>query len=169
MDYPTDRANGYHIGSGTIESAVKQIASQRTKVSGALWNLYFTNTTQQSVTATALDDLVAEGTHNCIIPNNISASGASEYPTSLGVNNVTSAVTDNDSAGISVDESDGVAMDETGPTTDTFAISSNMNPTETVDVPLSTDGECTFTPLSSGTSITVTLPVNVQTAQTSSQ
>jgi hypothetical protein len=27
MDYPTYRANGYHIGSGTIESAVKQIAS----------------------------------------------------------------------------------------------------------------------------------------------
>jgi len=39
MDYPTYRANGYHIGSGTIESAVKQIASQRMKVSGAIWNL----------------------------------------------------------------------------------------------------------------------------------
>jgi len=39
MDYPTYRANGYQIGSGTIESAVKQIASQRMKVSGARWNL----------------------------------------------------------------------------------------------------------------------------------
>ena len=39
MDYPTYRANGYHIGSGTIESAVKQIASQRMKVPGATWNL----------------------------------------------------------------------------------------------------------------------------------
>lgn len=39
MDYPTYRANGYHIGSGTIESGVKQIASQRMKVSGAIWNL----------------------------------------------------------------------------------------------------------------------------------
>jgi hypothetical protein len=39
MDYPTYRNRGYHIGSGTIESAVKQIASQRMKVSGARWNL----------------------------------------------------------------------------------------------------------------------------------
>lgn len=39
MDYPTYRANGYQIGSGTIESGVKQIASQRMKVPGARWNL----------------------------------------------------------------------------------------------------------------------------------
>jgi len=39
MDYPTYRANGYQIGSGTIESGVKQIATQRMKVSGARWNL----------------------------------------------------------------------------------------------------------------------------------
>lgn len=39
MDYPTYRSNGYQIGSGTIESAVKQIASQRMKVSGARWNV----------------------------------------------------------------------------------------------------------------------------------
>lgn len=39
MDYPTYRANGYQIGSGTIESGVKQIASQRMKVSGARWHL----------------------------------------------------------------------------------------------------------------------------------
>ncbi len=39
MDYPTYRANGYQIGSGTIESGVKQIASQRMKVPGARWAL----------------------------------------------------------------------------------------------------------------------------------
>jgi len=39
MDYPSYRKNGYQIGSGTIESAVKQIASQRLKVSGARWNV----------------------------------------------------------------------------------------------------------------------------------
>ena len=39
MDYPTYRANGYQIGSGTVESAVKQIAQQRLKVPGARWNL----------------------------------------------------------------------------------------------------------------------------------
>ncbi len=39
MDYATYRQHGYQIGSGTIESAVKQIATHRMKVSGARWNL----------------------------------------------------------------------------------------------------------------------------------
>lgn len=38
MDYPTYRANGYHIGSGTIESGCKRIVSQRLKVAGAIWD-----------------------------------------------------------------------------------------------------------------------------------
>jgi hypothetical protein len=39
MDYPTYRANGYQIGSGTIESACKQIVTQRLKVASAIWEL----------------------------------------------------------------------------------------------------------------------------------
>jgi hypothetical protein len=39
MDYPAYRANGYQIGSGTIESGIKQIGLQRMKVPGAFWNL----------------------------------------------------------------------------------------------------------------------------------
>lgn len=39
MDYATFRRNGYQIGSGTIESAAKQIGLRRMKVPGAMWNL----------------------------------------------------------------------------------------------------------------------------------
>jgi hypothetical protein len=39
MDYARFRAAGYQIGSGTIESGCKQIASQRLKRSGARWSL----------------------------------------------------------------------------------------------------------------------------------
>lgn len=39
MDYATYRAQGYQIGSGTVESAAKQIGTQRMKVPGARWNL----------------------------------------------------------------------------------------------------------------------------------
>ncbi len=39
MDYPTYRDNGYQIGSGTIESAAKQIGLLRLKVPGARWDL----------------------------------------------------------------------------------------------------------------------------------
>lgn len=38
MDYPTYRRQGYQIGSGTIESAAKQIGTMRMKVAGAIWN-----------------------------------------------------------------------------------------------------------------------------------
>jgi hypothetical protein len=39
MDYPAYRRQGYQIGSGTIESAAKQIGMMRMKVSGAIWNV----------------------------------------------------------------------------------------------------------------------------------
>ena len=39
MRYPEYRAQGYQIGSGTIESGCKQIATQRLKVAGAIWDL----------------------------------------------------------------------------------------------------------------------------------
>jgi hypothetical protein len=39
MHYPEYRAKGYQIGSGTIESGCKQVATQRLKVAGAIWNL----------------------------------------------------------------------------------------------------------------------------------
>jgi hypothetical protein len=38
MDYPSYRRQGYQIGSGTIESAAKQIGAMRMKVAGATWN-----------------------------------------------------------------------------------------------------------------------------------
>jgi hypothetical protein len=39
MDYAVYRRKGYQIGSGTIESACKQLGIQRMKVPGATWNL----------------------------------------------------------------------------------------------------------------------------------
>jgi hypothetical protein len=39
MDYATFRRKGYQIGSGTVESACKQLGILRMKVPGATWNL----------------------------------------------------------------------------------------------------------------------------------
>lgn len=39
MQYADYRSNGYWIGSGTIESACKQIASARLKIAGARWTV----------------------------------------------------------------------------------------------------------------------------------
>ncbi|MCG8350838.1 MAG: ISKra4 family transposase [Chloroflexales bacterium] len=38
MDYPTYRARGLHIGSGTVESTCKQIVSARLKLAGMIWD-----------------------------------------------------------------------------------------------------------------------------------
>jgi hypothetical protein len=39
MSYAEYRANGYQIGSGTVESGCKQIVTQRLEVAGAIWDL----------------------------------------------------------------------------------------------------------------------------------
>ena len=39
MDYAAYRQAGYQIGSGTVESACKQLGIQRMKVPGATWDL----------------------------------------------------------------------------------------------------------------------------------
>jgi hypothetical protein len=46
MKYAQYRKKGYVIGSGTVESACKQIATARLKIAGARWTL-------QGVVATA--------------------------------------------------------------------------------------------------------------------
>ncbi len=66
MDYPTYRNNGYQIGLGTIESAAKQIVSQRMKVTGAIWNLERARLVAKARAAFLSDqwnDLAARRTH----------------------------------------------------------------------------------------------------------
>jgi hypothetical protein len=66
MDYPTYRKNGYQIGSGTIESAAKQIVAQRMKVTGAIWNLDSARLVAKARAAflsDQWDDLAARRTH----------------------------------------------------------------------------------------------------------
>lgn len=46
MKYDQYRKKGYAIGSGTVESACKQIATARLKIAGARWTL-------EGLTATA--------------------------------------------------------------------------------------------------------------------
>jgi hypothetical protein len=39
MDYPSYRARGLQVGSGTVESACKQLVSARLKLAGMIWNV----------------------------------------------------------------------------------------------------------------------------------
>jgi len=43
MDYPSYQSRGWHIGSGTIESACKTVVGQRLKLAGMRWREYGTD------------------------------------------------------------------------------------------------------------------------------
>jgi hypothetical protein len=66
MDYPTYRARGYQIGSGTIESGCKRIATQRLKVAGAIWNeenAIRTAKTRSALLSGQWEDIIARREH----------------------------------------------------------------------------------------------------------
>ncbi|HEX3052504.1 MAG TPA: SH3 domain-containing protein, partial [Aggregatilineaceae bacterium] len=101
------------------------------------WNAAWT------VTVTAVNDLLMEGPHSCFITNDITASGSVEYPASMGVADVTVAITDNESAGVTVTESDGITDVTEGGATDTFTVVLNSQPTAgTVTVSATPDAQC---------------------------
>jgi hypothetical protein len=56
----------------------------------------------QTVTISAVNDTTTEGPHTCSITHAITASGAAEYSTSMGIISVTVQIIDNDIAGITV-------------------------------------------------------------------
>jgi len=99
--------------------------------------------TPWTITVTAVNDLLMEGPHSCLITNDITASGAAEYPASMGVADITAAITDNESAGVTVTESDGNTDVTEGGATDTFTIVLNSQPTAgTVTVSATPDAQC---------------------------
>ena len=66
MNYAEFRAKGYQIGSGTVESACKQIGLERMKVPGATWSLEGARRTAKaraSLLSNQWDALAARRTH----------------------------------------------------------------------------------------------------------
>jgi hypothetical protein len=103
--------------------------------------------TVQTVTVTAVDDLVVEGTHSCVISTAVT-SGDSNFD-GLSVSDVTADVTDNDTAGVTVSEGpDGVAVDEENATSDSFTVELTSEPSDDVTYDFSSGSQCTVTPAS---------------------
>ena len=135
---------------------------------GAPVNLTFTAAnwnTPQTVVATAVDDAVAEGTHTSIITHTV-ASGDGGY-NGLSVANVSATITDNDTASVNIVISGGAtSVSETGPTSDTYTIALNSQPTANVTVTVTPDGE---TSVGGGAGVPINLvftTANWNTAQT---
>lgn len=100
----------------------------------ANWN------TPQSVTLTAVDDVVAEGAHSSTVVHTAS-SGDVDYD-GIAIAALVAAVTDNDSAGVSLIESGGTTIvSETGPTSDTYTVVLDTQPTASVTITVDPDAE----------------------------
>ncbi len=97
--------------------------------------------TLQTVTVTAVDDSVAEGTHSGVITH--SSSSSDPNYNALSVSSVTAQITDNDSAGVSVAESGGGTTVTEGGATDTYTVVLTSQPTAQVNIALDAGSQLT--------------------------
>jgi hypothetical protein len=120
----------------------------------ANWNI------PQTVTVTAVDDAVAEGTHTSIITH--SASSTDLNYNGISVSAVTAQIIDNDTVGVTIVESDGVTqVNEEAVTSDSYTLRLNTQPTANVTITVTSDSQTTVSP----TTLTFT-PADWDTPQT---
>lgn len=100
--------------------------------------------TPQTVTVTAVDDQVTEGTHTGTITHT-SISTDPKYDALPTIDSITVNITDNDTPGINITETGGdTTVNEEGPTNDTYEITLNSQPTNTVTISLTPDSQITL-------------------------
>lgn len=101
--------------------------------------------TPQTITATAVDDGFAESSHTGTITHTASSSDV-DY-NGISISNVSVSISDNDIAGVTVSETSySTSVNEQGPTTDTYTLVLNTEPTANVVIDPTTDADCTATP-----------------------
>ena len=113
-------------GQATVDPAVLTFVP-------AGWN------TPQTVTVTAVNDLVAEGLHGSVITHTL-ASADGDY-NGLAVANVIANITDNDAAGVTVAESGGSTVVAEGGAGDGYTLVLTSEPTADVVVTADPDGQ----------------------------
>ena len=169
------RTDTYTVRLTTLPAASVSIAvtSDDTKaatVSPA--TLHFTATnwnTGQTVTVTAVDDLVDQGDSQRRVTISHSATSADAKYNNILIRDVTAIVVDNDGAGITIDESSGstsVSEASGGSRTDTYTVALNSRPTASVTIGVESGATgaatinpatLTFSPSSWNTAQTVTI------------
>jgi hypothetical protein len=125
----------------------------------ANWN------TAQTISVTAINDTIAEGTTASVITHSVS-SGDANY-NNIDVRNIPVTVIDNDTVGATIAETDGATnVSEEGATTDTYTLSLNTEPTANVVVTVTPDSQVNLGG-GVGTPVTLTFtPSDWSTAQT---
>ena len=125
--------------SGTVSITISSDADATTTPA----SLTFTTgnwSTPQTVTVTAVNDAILEGTHTGTITH--SASGGSYDGASIS--NVVANVTDNDTASVTVTETGGSTDVTEGGATDTYDVVLDLEPSGTVTVTLNPDADASL-------------------------
>jgi hypothetical protein len=155
----------YTVVLNTAPSAVVTVtATPDAQVTVSPSILSFTNSnwsTPQTVTITAVDDSVTEGTHTGTIAH--STTSADSTYNALTVTPVTATITDNDTAtaGVTLTESGGNTTVSEGGATDSYTAVLNSAPSSSVIITVTPDSQVTVSP----SSLTFTTS-NWDTAQT---
>lgn len=97
------------VPAGAVEITVSADAQTRVSVDGGPFEpqlvLSLTDTTAKAITVGAVDDAVDEANHTGKITHAVTGTvNDQKYPTTLSIDDVTAAITDNDSAGLRITE-----------------------------------------------------------------
>ena len=107
----------------------------------------------QTLTITAVDDLVVEGPHSAVV--SVSATSTDVMYNGLAVPDLSVTVSDNDTAGVTITESGGSTnVSENGPTSDTWTAVLNTQPTSDVTILATPNAQIS---LGSGAGVAVSL------------
>ncbi len=110
----------------------------------------------QTITVTAVDDALVEGTHNSTIPH--TATSADSAYDGIGIPSVIAQVTDNDSVGVTITPTGGsTAVSELGPTSDSYTLVLTSMPSATVTISVDPDNE---TDLGNGAGSVITINIS---------
>ncbi|MDD5512008.1 MAG: fibronectin type III domain-containing protein, partial [Dehalococcoidales bacterium] len=111
------------------------VSTSTISFTSANWNVPVT------VTVTAVNDHIAQGTHTGIITHTVTNSGVFN---GVAVSNVTNTITDNDTAGVNLSKT--IVYTYEGIASDTYTIVLNSQPTSTVQITVSPDSSSIVSP-----------------------
>ncbi|MFC1766916.1 hypothetical protein ACFL6U_33180, partial [Planctomycetota bacterium] len=120
----------------------------------------------QTITVTAIDDSSIEGAHSSTITH--SASSSDSNYNGISIANVVASIADNDNAGVTLVESNGsTAVNEQGPTSDTYTVVLDAQPSSTVTITVDPDSQSEVNSNGAGNSVDLTfLTTNWDSPQT---
>jgi hypothetical protein len=137
-----------------VSDAQSTLSTSSIQFTTSTWNI------AQTITVTAINDLVAEGAHDSTLTHTVTSTDPG-YD-AIVVPDITAHITDNDTAGVTLAQSAGTTNIAEGGATDSYTLVLNSKPSSDVAITLTPDAESTLSTTSiSFSSTTWNIPVSV--------